>query len=202
MINHLILQGLEKAINAYLHLDPQVERLIQPLAGRIIIVKFSDLPIQLNYTFDQQRILLLSNDPGFFDAKLTGSVWNFLAMQRAEETTEFLTSGKIQLEGNTELAAQFGDVFRNLDIDWEEHLAKVVGDPIAHSVGNCIRNTFNWGQQSIDGLQQSFTEYVQEEIHCFPSRLEIKDFLTDVDQIRLDIDRLDARVARLKGEEK
>jgi ubiquinone biosynthesis protein UbiJ len=47
-------------------------------------------------------------------------------------------------------------------------------------------------------LGQDFTEYLQEEGRLLPSRYELESFLTEVDRLRDDGERLAARVNRLR----
>jgi ubiquinone biosynthesis accessory factor UbiJ len=72
----------------------------------------------------------------------------------------------------------------------------VIGDPFAHQVGNRVRAAGRWGQKTRDpdhGLQ----EYLQEEAGLLPTRYEIEAFLSQVDILRDDVERVEARIERL-----
>ena len=70
---------------------------------------------------------------------------------------------------------------------------------IAHRVGNSIRNLTNWGKKTVDSLGKDVSEYLQEESRQIPSQHEIKDYLTNVDEIRLAADRVEARIKQLQS---
>ena len=114
-----------------------------------------------------------------------------------------------ELEEDTESPVEEEDVDEDLpedgdlkvdeqEIDWEEYLSHFVGDIIAHQVGNCVRSFVDWNQQTAATMRQNMTEYLQEEIRYFPPREECQDFFNDVDEFRSDIDRMEARIQRLK----
>jgi ubiquinone biosynthesis protein UbiJ len=44
----------------------------------------------------------------------------------------------------------------------------------------------------------SFSEYLREEAHILPDKIQIDDFMSDVDKVKADIDRLEARINRLE----
>jgi ubiquinone biosynthesis protein UbiJ len=78
-------------------------------------------------------------------------------------------------------------------------LSRVVGDVVAHKVGNVVRGIQDWSTQTIDSLNADITEYMQEESRMLPRREEVDEFLSAVDTLRADVDRLEKRVARLQA---
>ena len=81
--------------------------------------------------------------------------------------------------------------------DLEEELAAVVGDVAARRVANLARGVLALGRSATDSLATSVAEYLQEEGRDVPARVEVEEFLRDVDQLRDDVERLEARLARL-----
>jgi ubiquinone biosynthesis protein UbiJ len=90
-----------------------------------------------------------------------------------------------------------GDALQGLDIDWEEQLAKLAGDTLAHRIGHQARATGRWASRSGEVLTRDLREYLIEEGRLVPSAAEMKGFLDGVDTLRDDVDRLEARIARL-----
>ena len=68
---------------------------------------------------------------------------------------------------------------------------------LAHSLGNMARGFFSWGKQAVNSLGMDVSEYVQYETRDIASGPEINHFNTQVDQIRSDVDRAEARLMRL-----
>lgn len=85
-----------------------------------------------------------------------------------------------------------------MDVDWEEQLSKAVGDVAAHQLGNLWRGLRGWGRRSADTLVRDGVEYLQQELHALPPRPAVEQFLSAVDTLREDADRLTARIERLR----
>jgi ubiquinone biosynthesis protein UbiJ len=101
------------------------------------------------------------------------------------------------VEGQTDLAQELGELLGGIEVDWEEQLSRLVGDPVAHQVGSGLRSAGRWGRHSAETLTQNLGEYLQEEARLLPSRNEVAAFLDDIDRLRDDVERLAARIARI-----
>jgi ubiquinone biosynthesis protein UbiJ len=100
------------------------------------------------------------------------------------------------------LCIEFRDLGRrlylNLDLDWEEPLARLFGDPLGHELGRAARAAFAWHRQALKTFGLNTAEYLQEEARLLPVRDEVEAFLNGVDGVRADVDRLAARLQRLQ----
>ncbi|MBS1235220.1 MAG: sterol-binding protein, partial [Proteobacteria bacterium] len=112
--------------------------------------------------------------------------------------TETLNAGELDIEGDAALGQRLQRIFRNLDLDWEEPLARLFGDPLGHEIGRAARAAFNWHRQALKTFGLNTAEYLQEELRLLPVRYEVDAFLNGVDGARADVDRLAARIQRLK----
>jgi ubiquinone biosynthesis protein UbiJ len=75
----------------------------------------------------------------------------------------------------------------------------VIGDVAARQVANFARGLLDWGRRAGGSLATSVAEYLQEEGRDLPTRTETEEFLADVDRLRDDTERLEARLARLES---
>ena len=98
-----------------------------------------------------------------------------------------------------ELAQQFQDLLRYGRPDLEEELSGVVGDVIAHSIGDLARNVRRWGKDARSTLGQNVSEYLQEESRSVPSRYETHVFRKRVGSLRDDVARFEARLKRFEA---
>jgi ubiquinone biosynthesis protein UbiJ len=105
----------------------------------------------------------------------------------------------VEISGDAELGQQFSEILEALDIDWEEHLSHFTGDLVAHKLGNVVRGALSWGRQTVDTLGQDVAEYLQEESETVPNQDEAEGFMSQVDVLRTDVDRMEARVKRLEN---
>ena len=190
---------LEQLLNQAIRLDPETPRRLAPMHGRVIEIQLTGPALSLYLIPEPNGIQLLSQFEGDADCILRGSPLDLARMRNTRESADQLFSGKVEISGDHHLAQQFGDFLSGLDLDWEEQLSKLTGDLLAHEIGTSARALFGWAGNQTHTLEQNLQEYLQEELRLTPSRLEIEPFLHDVDRIRDDVERLEARIARLRS---
>jgi ubiquinone biosynthesis protein UbiJ len=188
--------ALETALDLYLKQDPQARQGCAALDGKIIGLDITGLGLSLYFLPGSHGIQVSSHYEGDVDTQLTGSPLGFarLALGSREDT---LFKGAVEIKGDTETGQQFQDLLANTDWDWEEQLSHITGDVIARQIGNVTRLSGKFINDSRNTLEQDVSEYLQEEARLLPTGSEVGNFLEDVDQLRADVDRLDARIARL-----
>ncbi|RDH83356.1 MAG: sterol-binding protein [endosymbiont of Escarpia spicata] len=190
---------LEQLINQAIRLDPEAPARLEPMFGRVIRLDLLGFGLSLYLIPEPGGIQLLSNFEGEPDCALRGTPLDLAAMRGNRKSADQLFSGAVEIEGDSALAHRFGDFLSALDIDWEEQLSHLTGDLIAHEVGNAARSLFDWGKKLRRTSGQNLQEYLQEELRLLPSRYEIEPFLAGVDTLRDDVERLAARLQRLRG---
>ena len=84
-----------------------------------------------------------------------------------------------------------------MDIDWEEHLSRLTGDIAAHRIMTVFGRLAEWSKSATNNLTDDIGEYLQEESLDVVSGAEIELFNQQVDSLRDDTYRLEARIARL-----
>jgi len=109
-----------------------------------------------------------------------------------------LRSRAVRISGDPLVARDFRDLIAIAAPDFEEELARVVGDVAARQVGNLVRGLGGWGLDAADRLSRTTAEYLQEESRDLPARAEVEAFLDQVDQLAEDTARLEARLRRLE----
>lgn len=199
MITTLILNAFESALNKYLRLDEEVDLFLQPLAGKIIAVTL----IPSNQTFylcpTTHNIQIIDFYEGQVDTTLTGSIAALGLMGLSSTPARAFFSGEVNIEGDLTVGHQFQEVFKQLDIDLEEHLSHYAGDIVAHKVGQFFRTTHQWHQDNVNSLQLNIREFLQDETQDLPPAPEVNLLTEQVDQLKEDFDRLDARIVRLNN---
>jgi len=196
-VKNALLQLIQTALNTYLHLDPESPLRLQGLDGKVATIEFLPFHLRFQCVFADAKIRIQTDELLVSDVIICGTPLQLLGMMIAEDKRRFFAED-IRIEGDAELGQHIVDVFDHLDIDWEEYLAKIVGDIPAHQIGCWGRRMVNWVQQTQQILMQDTTEYVQEEIAFSPPREAIAEFFHEVDTLRMDVDRLAAKVQALK----
>lgn len=192
------LAALESAINQLLALDPEGADRLAPLAGRLIAFEFKGFGTRLYFIPGEGSLQLFAAYDAAPDCLLRGTPLALAAMGLRRHKEDVLFAGQVEIEGDTALAHRFGAALASLEIDWEEQLARLTSDPLAHALGQRARAAGRWGERAADTLGQDLKEYLQEEGRLLPSRYEHDTFLAAVDRLRDDGERLAARVARLR----
>jgi len=189
---------IEDAGNRLLRLDPETLARLGRLHGKVIHFEFSDLKRGLYVFPSEAGVRLRAAHDGEPHLSLIGPLTAFahLAWRRDAAT---LNSGELTLRGDVALAQDVQRLLAAVDIDWEEQAARLIGDVAAHELGRLLRAADAWRRRALDVLGRDLAEYLQEEGRHLPRRDELDGFLTAVDVLRSDVDRLAQRVARLKA---
>ncbi len=195
----LVVAGLESAINTVIGLDEEILPQFAKLEDKVIAIECLDLELSLYFLPHAQGLKLLTDYNGQADTLLRGSAIALLGMSYRQRPEKSLFSGEVKITGDTELGQRFQTLLQSIDIDWEEYLSQLIGDVPAHQVNRALK----WGkekqQKTMDTLQQNLAEYLQYEVDTLPSKPATENFIHQVDQLRTDLDRLEARIQRLES---
>ena len=107
-------------------------------------------------------------------------------------------SREVAVEGDSEFAAAISYVAANLRWDFEEDLSRVLGDIVAHRVGEAVRSVERWRGATMRAAQDNLAEYLTEEKGVLPTRQQAERFMQEVEELRDAVERLDKRLARLE----
>lgn len=191
--------AIEVALNRVLQLDEDTLSRLQDLQGKIIAIEIRGLDVSLYLIPEADKLSVYGRFEAEPDTILCGTPLELMRMSLAKHAGDVVLTGGVEISGDVELGQQFSEILEAMDIDWEEHLSHVTGDLVAHKVGNVVRGALAWGQQTADTLGKDVAEYLQEENDTLPNSDEVEEFLTRVDVVRTDVDRLEARVRRLEA---
>jgi ubiquinone biosynthesis protein UbiJ len=178
---------LQKAVNHYLSLDPESLQRLLKVRNKIVKIELLGIGVDFYLTFTEKA-----------DTIIKGTPLRLLHMALSGEKRQQFFVEDVSIQGNLELGQQVTHLFDQVEIDWEEHFSHLVGDVSAHHLGNIFRKMKAWGKQTRNTLIQDVNEYVHEEINLFPASEALRDFFHDVDSLRMDTDRLEARLKQLQ----
>lgn len=188
---------IQEAGNRLLRLDPETLRRLGDLQGQVFCIEFRDLGRKLYLHPSEAGFRLETDYDRAPSVTLRGSLATFARLGLGT-STDTLKAGELEIEGDAVLGQRLQRILSNLDLDWEEPLARRLGDPLGHEIGRAARAFFTWQKQAIRTFGLNTTEYLQEEARLLPVRHEVEAFMNAVDGVRADVDRLAARVQRLK----
>ncbi len=188
---------LETALNVFLRLDSDAAEQLDTLFGKVIQLKVRGLGVDLYIVPAASQVRVQCDYAGEADTIITGSPSGFLR-QGISAMSGDTTRGDLDIQGDTEAGQRFQQILSRVEFDWEEALAKRLGDIPAHQMGNLLRGLTGWLRGASESTRLDVSEYLQEETRVTPGRLELEGFLNDADTLRSDVDRLEARLQRLE----
>ncbi len=193
-----VLTPLTTLLNRSLHASTPGREQLSALVGHSFAVKIGhDNPALFTLRFDALASgLQLSASDAPADATLTGTPLGLVAMLAGRKTGRLMASG-VHISGSAEIATAFEALLRHASPDAEAELARVIGDHAAHATATTARQAFAWSRQAMRSLTRQTHEYLTEESRDLVSKAELDQFLTAVDQLREDVDRISARLARV-----
>jgi ubiquinone biosynthesis protein UbiJ len=193
--SNIILSVQEAILNRYLSLDPESKKHLRQLSGRVVKIEWGSLIYY--WLFKSDSIYLSKDYNGPADLILRGSIFDFLRMAFIKKDKAY-TDIPLQVVGDMEFGKQFRDFFLTLEIDYEEQLSKKIGDAIAYPLIQALKTISLWARQNIENLSQNVTNYVQTEMNWLVPDEELQFFFSDVDDLRNDCARLEARINSLQ----
>lgn len=194
----IFLDTLTGAINAFLKLDPESQARLKKLNDKSIAIELRPFNINLQCVFSENHLQLVTDETMQCDTTLRGTPMQLLGVMLTKENRQQFFADDLKIEGNAEFGQQVVELFDHIEIDWEEHLSKLVGDIPAYRAGQFARGVRAFLANIDHQLTQDVNEYVHEEAGWLPTREALQDFFTDVDDTRLAIDRLEARIKHLQ----
>ncbi len=198
MADDLLTAALERFVNRYLALDPEIAARLGEFEGKCLHFDCTLPPLSLNCLPRAGAMTLASHCEREPDCRVSGSAFALARLARTDQPTPLLASGEVTIEGDSRLVQRFADVLKQLEVDWEEQASRVLGDFAAHRLGNAVRAFQRWAAGAGESLRRDTTEYLQEESGVLPAPSEIESFIANVDELRLAADRLEARIKRLE----
>ncbi len=151
------------------------------LHGHTISITCSDLNKTWYISFEE-KIHVVDSTAATVDVTITSTIAGFIRHAIHKD------HAAVHIAGNIHVAQLLQQSFDNLDIDWEEEISKYTGDVIAHQGMRILKNIH---ATEIPNMLQ---EYIQEEIKLLPTKVEVADFLTEIDHMRNRVERLQRRI--------
>lgn len=191
---------LEWALNRALAADPEVhERLGEVEGARVRIVVAPLLrPLELAFVGNRMEVSWPEDaeDEDGVDVTISGSGPALAAFLLEPNARDSLPPG-VRIRGDLSLAMRLARLARCYRFDWEELLSRYLGDAGAHATARHVRAAGRWGRSAADTLARDVAEYLSEESGLVAGTAALGRFCDAVDELRDDVERLEARISRL-----
>ncbi|MDI1352769.1 MAG: SCP2 sterol-binding domain-containing protein [bacterium] len=195
MLKKYSLKALEKAINKALSLDEHMPAKLKRVDTKVLEMVISPLDSHFYIQFIDGQIHLLDQYDATPDTVIHSSPIGLIRLSLLPSSkARSLFNDKVRMSGDIELGQQVKQLFDELDIDWEGHLAHFTGDVVAHQIGSFVRKGLEFKRHFSDSMRHNVSEYLQEELRAVPGHEELNDFFHDIDKLSLDTERLEAHI--------
>ncbi len=189
-------QALTTAINKALALDPELSEKMTILAGRVISLYFKGIDKTLYFLPDNHHLQVLTYYDGNVDTGISGTPLSVIKMLVKPNVATMLLKGEVEISGDTHLGNTFKKLFREMEINWQQPLSQIIGDSATQGLEQSVKHFNQWWSKSFSSLGQDASEYLQEESRDVVTEAEQEIFNQQVDTLRNDIDRLEARLGK------
>jgi ubiquinone biosynthesis protein UbiJ len=168
------------------------------LDGKLIAVRVQDSGLAMYFDIDDGVVALRAEADAEPDAIICAPLLTLARMASSGGAAE-LRDGSVDFTGDARTAAAFQALLGFAKPDLEEELAAVVGDVAAHRLGELARGLRSWSRQASDTMSENIREYLQEESRRTPSRYEVERFGRQLQVLRDDVARAEARLKQLES---
>ena len=197
-----LLAAAEDVFNRMLALDAHATRRARSFAGRGVGLEILGLDMRVLMRFEPTRVRFAQADVHeTAEAWIRGGPFSLLRTGLTEDRTA-LRDGDVVIEGDLELGHAVQRMLRGLDVDWEEQLSRVAGDPIAFQLASAWRRLRTRARRNVNQTARDATDYLRDEWRALPFTHEAERWYDDVDRLRGDTDRLAQRLKMLESREK
>ena len=198
----MLTESIENLLNRNLAGSPAARELCADLSGRRFGILVTGLGVHVVVESLGASLKLTSRRGGgpdvACDAEIEGSPVNLMALAGSAPEA-VIQRGDVRIRGDAELAQRFQRLGRLLRPDAEEEFAALFGDGVAHQLGRFARSLLDFGRRATDTGVRNAAEYFAHESGDLVSRGEAGAFMADVDRLREDVDRFDARLAAFEA---
>ncbi|MDX1368594.1 SCP2 domain-containing protein [Pseudomonas sp.] len=197
MLSTALLAGVELGLNRVLALDSTALPRLARLSGRVIALDCTAPALQLFILPSGEGLQLAGQWAGAADCRLRAPATSLLRLATGKDKTAVLHSPQVELDGDSAVLLDLAGILQDLELDWEYELSRWLGPLASQLLGKHIRSRANWTGQTLDSLRLNLADYLSEESRSLVGQREADARFAELDRLKLDLDRLDARIERL-----
>ncbi|WP_117235591.1 ubiquinone biosynthesis accessory factor UbiJ [Vibrio maerlii] len=192
----LVTAVIETSLNTLINDNPDLVRRLSRLKGQVIQVHIKELDKTLTFVFSQQ-IDVLANYEGEPDCYLSLHLSVLPELKEQANITQLIKQDKLVLEGDIQLAQKFSQLMDDCKPDVEEWLSRVTGDVVAHTLVQGVKGVGSFVGVQAMKHQNHVAQVLTEEWKIAPPPLEVAHFCDQVDEVKSQAARVEARLNAL-----
>lgn len=191
-----LLAGVEHGLNRVLQMDSTALPRLARLEGKVIEVDCQSPALKL-FILPGAAGLQLAGQWGEADCVLSAPAGSLLRLALARDKTAVLHRPEVALSGDSAVLLELAGILQDLELDWEYELSRWLGPVGSQLLAGHLRSRAGWVGDSLDSLRQTLADYLAEESRSLVGEREAQARFDELDELKLALDRLDARIDRL-----
>ncbi|WP_305813049.1 ubiquinone biosynthesis accessory factor UbiJ [Photobacterium leiognathi] len=195
-IDAFVTGAVETALNQLIKDDADSQRRLTRLRGKVISVKLNEFNKTMYFVFSHQ-IDVLAGFEGEVDCQLALNLSVLPELRQQANLTQLIKADKLALDGDLQLAQHLSSLLSGLKPDFEDKLSEYTGDVVAHTLVSSVKSGSRFIRQGIKNRQRDLAEVITEEWRLLPQPLEMMHFCDQVDDLKSDVARFEARLNQL-----
>jgi len=192
-----LLASVEHGLNRVLRMDSTALPRLAALEGKIIAIDCRQPALQLYILPGDEGLMLASHWETEADCTLRAPASSLLQLALSQDKPAVLHSPQVELEGDSAVLLDLVGVLQDLELDWEHELARWLGPVPTALLAGHVRQRARWTQDGLARFGQNLAEYLAEESRTLVGQREAEAAFRELDHLKVDLERLEARLARL-----
>ncbi|MGC7837545.1 ubiquinone biosynthesis accessory factor UbiJ [Pseudomonas wayambapalatensis] len=192
-----LLASVEHGLNRVLRMDSTALPRLGALEGKVIAIDCRQPALQLFILPDQEGLMLAAHWEGEVDCTLRAPAGSLAQLAFAKDKNAVLHSPQVELHGDSAVLLDLVGVLQDLELDWEYELSRWLGPVPTALIAGHLRLRARWTRQGLSRFSQNLSEYLAEESRTLVGQREAEAAFSELDALKVDIERLEARIRRL-----
>ena len=197
MLPAALLTAAQRSMEAALKRDALTAKRLGALSGKVILITAREPAWQLYLLPTAGSIQLLAEHTGDADCQLSAPSAVLAKLLISSDRKALMQDPELALTGDSQVLITLQNIISDLKLDGEAELQRWLGPVPAHAIGSLLRRSHQWGKDSRESLRLTLGEYLTEESRQLVGKAEARASAELLHEMRLQLDRLEARVALL-----
>lgn len=196
-----LLAGVEAGLNRVLRLDGTALPRLQTLSGKVIAVHCQNPALEIFILPSGDGLQLASQWHAPTDCTLTAPASSLARLALSREKTAILHRPEVSLDGDSAVLLQLAGILQDLELTGNTKL-RWLGPVATTLLAGHLRSRVNLASHGAASLKQNLADYLAEESRTLVGQREADARFAELDQLKLALDRLEARIERLTSANK
>lgn len=197
MLGAALLAGVEAGLNKVLALDATALPRLAALQGRVIAVDCTAPALRLFLLPGADGLRLAGHWEAPADCTLRAPAGRLLELAVRRDKSAVLHAPDVELDGHSACLLDLAATLQDLELDWESALAEWLGPLGAVALARPLQGAGQWSGDALASLRLNLADWLAEEARLLAGRQEAEARFAELDDLKLALDRLEARSERL-----